>query len=277
MISVTVYKPLYAARGKIALDLSFEITKGTLAALYGNSGTGKTTLLRLIAGLTNAESLQINVDGETWNNSEQQIFIAPQKRSVGFVFQDFALFPNFTLKENILYALSPKQDRKIVSDLIESFELGSLQHLRPVNLSAGQKQRVALARAIARRPKVLLLDEPLSALDDEMRQKLQQHIAAVHRDFGLTTILVSHQVSEITNLADEVFCMEEGKITRHGTPSNIFQREKFNGQFILSGKIEAIEKAGDEFIITISNAHHSTRIVATPDEAAGLKVGQVLS
>jgi molybdate transport system ATP-binding protein len=252
MISLSVYKPLYTARGKIALDLSLEIGKGMLAALYGSSGTGKTTLLRLLAGLTNAEKLHIVVNGETWNDSDHKIFLAAQKRSIGFVFQDFALFPNFTLKENISYALAPGQDRKIVADLIDAFELGSLQHLRPAHLSAGQKQRVALARAIARRPKILLLDEPLSALDDEIRQKLQQHIAAVHRDFGLTTILVSHQVSEISNLADEVFCMEEGRITRHGAPSNIFQREKFNGQFILSGKIEAIEKAGDEFIVTIS-------------------------
>jgi molybdate transport system ATP-binding protein len=129
MIRLSVYKPLYTARGKIALDLSFEIRKGTLAALYGNSGAGKTTLLRLIAGLTNAESLHVNVDGETWNDSAQKIFSPPQKRSVGFVFQDFALFPNLTLKENILYALAPKQDRKIAGDLVDSFDLGSLQHL----------------------------------------------------------------------------------------------------------------------------------------------------
>jgi molybdate transport system ATP-binding protein len=123
----------------------------------------------------------------------------------------------------------------------------------------------------------LLLDEPLSALDDEMRKRLQQHIAAVHRDFALTTILVSHQVSEITTLAEEVFCMEDGKIIKRGAPSSIFQQEKFNGKFILSGKIETIEKLGGEFIISISNGQHLIRIVATSDEAAALKVGQVLS
>src|SRR5882724_2547345 len=163
------FKMLQTADGKLPLDLSFELNKGSILTIYGNSGAGKTTVLRILAGLTEIGSGHIEVDGEAWRNTDRKINLPARKRSVGLVFQDFALFPHLTIKENLEFALQKREDRRLVEELIELMELQQLQRSRPANLSGGQQQRVALARAIVRKPRLLLLDEPLSSLDDEMR------------------------------------------------------------------------------------------------------------
>ncbi|HEX9152494.1 MAG TPA: ATP-binding cassette domain-containing protein, partial [Flavobacterium sp.] len=187
MIQFNAYKMLQTADGKLPLDVSFTVEKGQFLSIYGNSGAGKTTILRILAGLTEAEKVAIKVENEVWDNSQKKTHLSVQKRSIGFVFQDFALFPNLTVKENLMFALQKNDTSDIVAELIELMELQSLQNSKPQNLSGGQKQRVALARAIVRKPKILLLDEPLSALDDEMRFKLQDYILKIHQHYQLTT------------------------------------------------------------------------------------------
>src|SRR3954465_13592905 len=143
MISFFAYKMLQTAEGNLPLNVSFTMEKGQLLSLYGNSGTGKTTILRLLAGLTRAEKTLIVVDDEVWDDTKKNIHVAPQKRSIGFVFQDYALFPNLSVKENIAFAVQRDSNKMITDELLELMELGQLQNNKPEKLSGGQKQRVA--------------------------------------------------------------------------------------------------------------------------------------
>ena len=222
MIRFQATKTLLTSSGRQQMDLAFELEKGRLLTLYGPSGAGKTTLLRILAGLTTITSGNISVDGETWRDTHQKIDIPTHRRSIGFVFQDFALFPHYSVRENLRYALPKGENESLMNDLIELMELGPLRDTRPSLLSGGQQQRVALARAIVRRPKLLLLDEPLSALDDDMRHRLQDYIEKIRRHYELTTLLVSHHMPEIMRLSDEVIWLDKGRIQREGSPDNVF-------------------------------------------------------
>jgi molybdate transport system ATP-binding protein len=220
--TIRATKMLHTAQGPQRLDIEFQWRQERLLAIYGPSGAGKTTLLRILAGLTPTESGLIEVEGETWLDTTRRINLATRHRSIGFVFQDFALFPHLTVRQQLEFALPDRKNKTIVTELLNLMELEELQGLRPALLSGGQQQRVALARAIARRPRLLLLDEPLSALDDDMRNKLQDYILTVHRHYKLTTLLVSHHLPEVLRLADEAIILENGKITARGDPSNLF-------------------------------------------------------
>jgi len=213
MIQAHIYKTLSTANGKMLLDIQLNIKKGQFVTLYGPSGTGKTSTLRTLAGLLSVDKGQIVVDDKIWFDSEKKINVSPQQRRIGYVFQDYALFPNMTVRKNLEFALEKDQDRSIIQELITIVELEELQHRKPETLSGGQQQRVALVRALVRKPEILLLDEPLSALDIKMRTKLQDYILKVHRKYELTTILVSHDVGEIMKMSDEIYCLENGKIS----------------------------------------------------------------
>ncbi|HWK04282.1 MAG TPA: ABC transporter ATP-binding protein [Puia sp.] len=267
-------KVLNTAHGKSTLDISFELARGRLLTIYGPSGAGKTTILRILAGLTDIDEGFIEADGEVWVDTTQKINWPARKRSVGFVFQDFALFPHLTVKENLEYAIPKGGSAKIVPELIEWMELTALRDQRPNQLSGGQQQRVALARAIARKPRILLLDEPLSALDDNMRWKLQDTIIKAHRDYNLTTILVSHHLPEIFRLSDEVICLDKGRIERRGKPSDIFLEEKISSKFKVTGEIIDIVKSDIVFIVSVLCANTVVKVIATTEEAAGLRTGQ---
>lgn len=273
MIKFYAHKTLQTADGKLPLDVSFSVEKGQFVTIYGNSGTGKTTILRILAGLTDAEKSLIEVAGDYWNNTEKRFVLPIQKRSVGFVFQDYALFPNLTVRENLAFALQKGHDKNIVNELLELMELNSLQNSKPQHLSGGQKQRVALARAIVRKPKILLLDEPLSALDDEMRFKLQDYILKAHQYYQLTTILVSHHLPEIFKLSDRVILLDKGKIIKEGTPSFVFSEEKISSKFKLTGEIIAIEKSDVIYIVSVLSGANIIKVIATDDEIKELKVG----
>jgi len=274
MIKFRAYKLLQTAEGKVPLDVSFDLEKGQLLSLYGKSGAGKTTALRILAGLTTAERSFIEVDNELWDDSENKKHIIVQKRSIGFVFQDYALFPNLTVKENLEYALQKNEDKKIINELLELMELEQLKKSKPFNLSGGQQQRVALARAIARKPKILLLDEPLSALDEEMRFKLQDYILKAHQYYKLTTILVSHHLPEIFRLADIVIHLDKGKIVKQGKPGEVFSEQKLSSKFKVTGEIIEIKKADIVYIISVLSANNIIKVIATEDEINDLKVGQ---
>ncbi len=187
--------------------LSFELQKGQILGILGPSGIGKTTAIRAIAGLEKAKGF-IEIDDEVWLN--EKINLPPQKRSVGFTFQDFALFPNMSVLENISYASSKEKALEVLKDF-------SIEHLKdkyPNKLSGGERQRVAIARAIARNPKVLLMDEPFSALDRKIKHFIQDKILEFVKAQNFYTIFIAHDVSDIIRLSNFVFVVEEGRVKK---------------------------------------------------------------
>ena len=175
----------------------------------------------MIAGLTKPDGGFIRVGNQAWYDSGAKINMKPQLRDIGFVFQDYALFPNMTVKEHLLYA-SPQKEHKYISGLLDVFHLKGLCDRKPGKLSGGQQQRLAVARALARKPRILLLDEPLSALDSDMRLALQDEIIQAHKNFHATTLLVSHDVNEVTRLSDFVYVIDNGRISNQGRPGDVF-------------------------------------------------------
>jgi len=230
VLSVQIFKKLHGASGQMDLDVKLEIQQGEFIALAGKSGSGKTTLLRILAGLEEAQG-KIDIDNEVWLEDEKAL--APQKRKIGFVFQDYALFSNMTVEQNLLYV---NKDKALAEHLLKLTELSELKKRLPNTLSGGQKQRVSLCRAMMNRPKLLLMDEPLSALDPKMRTKLQNEILQLHKEFGTTTIMVSHDPSEIFRLASRVFLLDEGKIIKEGTAKEVMMNQEG-----LQGEVLAIE------------------------------------
>jgi molybdate transport system ATP-binding protein len=222
MISINIKKHLDTAEGALEAHYELTIHDGEFLTLFGSSGAGKTTLLRMIAGLEKPNSGVIDVDGEVWFDSEHRINLPPQKRSIGFVFQDYALFPTMSVRENLLFAAENEKQRRTVDELIDLVELSQLSDRLPATLSGGQKQRVALARALVRHPKILLLDEPLSALDPAMRTKLQDELSLIHSRLGVTTLLVSHDIAETVKLSDRLASVVSGRIERICPPMEFF-------------------------------------------------------
>ncbi len=273
LITLNLHQPLLSASGKMALQVKLDIASGSFLTLYGPSGAGKTSLLRILAGLMTPEQGEIVVDGQVWLDTDRGINLPPQQRSTGFLFQDYALFSNMTVKENLSFALKKGQNKTIVRELIELMELGALRDRKPSSLSGGQQQRVALARALVQQPKLLMLDEPLSALDSTMRQKLQQHLLAVHRAYGLTTILVSHDAAEILRLSNWVVELEQGQVIGQGRPKDIFSHRSVSGKFQFIGEVVEITQEGFIFIVAILIGQELTRVVADQAEVEGLVAG----
>jgi sulfate/thiosulfate transport system ATP-binding protein len=204
-------------------DVTFTARGGAITALLGPSGSGKSTVLRMIAGLERPDAGQIWVDGE------EQTTSTPQERRLGFVFQHYALFRHMTVRQNVAFGLSvrgvarPERNGR-VNELLELVGLSGFAGRYPDQLSGGQRQRVALARALAPRPKVLLLDEPFGALDARVRQELRRWLDELHRDLGVTSLLVTHDQEEALELAGEVVVMREGCVEQIGSPDEIYNR-----------------------------------------------------
>ncbi|MGK0689301.1 MAG: ABC transporter ATP-binding protein [Aquificaceae bacterium] len=211
MIVIKVKKRLHGAEGDFWLDVELELRDGEFLVLFGPSGSGKTTLLRCVAGLERPEEGYIEVNGEVWFDSKRGINLPPQKRHVGFVFQDYALFPNMSLLENVMYGMKRKDKEKTL-ELLRKVRLEGLKDKRPNQISGGQRQRVALIRALAREPKVLLLDEPLSALDEELRAELQEELKSFQRSYNIPTLMVTHHKEEALRLADRIVRIKEGRV-----------------------------------------------------------------
>ncbi|WP_416443041.1 sulfate/molybdate ABC transporter ATP-binding protein [Leeuwenhoekiella sp. A16] len=273
MIHIDLQKTLKSAHGEMHLDIKITIEKGQFVTLYGDSGAGKTSTFRMIAGLLKADSGKISVNEKKWFDADSRINLPPQKRKVGFVFQDYALFPNMTVRQNLEYALHKNQDETIISQLIETAELGELQNRKPETLSGGQKQRVALARALVQKPEILLLDEPMSALDSKMRLKLQDYILKVHRDFNLTTILISHEIGEIFKLSEQVFVLENGIITSNGSPDTVFGHNTLSAKFRFTGEILNIQKEEVVYILTVLIGNNLVKIIAQQSEINAFNIG----
>ncbi len=266
MLKIDIQKQLQT----INLNIKLDINQYEFVALSGISGSGKTTLLRILAGLEKSNGF-ISVDNQIWVDNKK--FLSPQKRDIGFVFQDYALFPNMSVKENLLYV---NNDKKLMDKLLEITELSPLLERSPATLSGGQKQRVALCRAMMQKPKLLLLDEPLSALDITIRSKLQQEILTLHKEFKTTTILVSHDPSEIYKLASRVVVLHNGTITQDGSPAEVLLHTQGSQKFSFHGEILDIKKIDTIYLTTIAIGQQIVQIVLSKQEVSNKKIGDMV-
>jgi len=224
MIEIKLKKKLFS----FELNVDLNTNNGNFVSIFGSSGAGKTTLLRLIAGLDKPDWGYIRVDDEVWFSSKDNINVPVRLRKIGFVFQDYALFENMSVGKNIEFAIESKKDLNVVDELLELVHLKEYKNQKISLLSGGQKQRLALVRALARKPKLLLLDEPMSALDLPLRVSLQDELLLLQKKFNITSIMVSHDISEVAKLSDYVFFINNGKITKHGTPQTVFDIDANN-------------------------------------------------
>lgn len=211
---------------KLVLDrISLTIPEGSCVALLGPSGCGKTTLLNAIAGLTEIDGGKIRSDQITW--SAQGCNMVPEERNIGMVFQDFALWPHMNVFENIAFSLRLKKRssgiiKEQVADALSTVDMRGFEKHYPSQLSGGQKQRVAIARALVTKPSLLLMDEPLSSLDAQLREKMRWEIMRIVREAGITTIYVTHDQAEALSLADQVVLLNRGRIEQAGSPTQLY-------------------------------------------------------
>ncbi|HWD88709.1 MAG TPA: ATP-binding cassette domain-containing protein [Mucilaginibacter sp.] len=199
MITVDIEKKLRGYGGQQVLKISSEFPHGSITKIYGPSGAGKTTFLKIIAGLIEPEKGMIISEGNTWLDTEAGISLSPQKRKAGFVFQNYALFPNMNIRQHLEYATNDKQ---WINRLLKTGKLDTLSTHKPEYLSGGQQQRLAILRALAIKPKLLLMDEPFSALDPEMRLELIKVLRDIWKEFGMTVFIVSHDQRELDGIAE---------------------------------------------------------------------------
>lgn len=268
MIKIDIFKKLHGSDGQMNLDVNLEINEGDFIALAGLSGSGKTTLLRIFAGLEEAKG-EIKIGENYWQN--ESIFLAPQKREIGFVFQDYALFPNMNVLDNLLFV---KKDKDLAIKLLKITEMQELKNRLPNTLSGGQKQRVSLCRALMNKPKLLLMDEPLSALDPQMRVKLQQEILTLHKEFNTTTIMVSHDPSEMYRLSNRVIVLNQGLVINDGKAKDILLKTSGSQKFSFEGELLDIIKVDVIQVAIVSIGQQLVEVVISNDEAKNLNIGQ---
>lgn len=254
MIEVDVTLLRLFAEGAGDLQLQLTLATGSLTAIVGPSGAGKTTLLRLLAGLELPRRGRIAVGQTVWLDTQTGTNLPPQQRSIGYVFQDTALFPNMTVRDNIRYAARPGQPGA-VDELLHQAGLTAFASQKPAALSGGQRQRVALARALVRRPAVLLLDEPFAALDAQASQELRQMLGQLHQAWGTTTLLVSHHEADVQALATRMVRLVQGRLvadTPVAQPATSTLTERIE-------RIYYDEAAGHWVLITATLQIHAVR------------------
>ena len=268
--------------GEAVLDnISLEISKGEFITLLGSSGCGKTTTLRIIAGLEQPDA------GSVWLDGREVTGLEPNQRDVNTVFQNYALFPHMNVAENIGYGLKlkkvPKSEiRKKVSQMLELVQLEGYERRKPSELSGGQKQRVAIARALVNNPKVLLLDEPLGALDLQLRRAMQIELKHLQKKLGITFIYITHDQEEAINMSDRIAVMRDGCIEQIGTPDEIYNHPKtsyvatFVGNAnILHGVAESIQ--GENVIVKIGNDRVIVKLETSQQDTGDTRAKQYLA
>ena len=268
--------------GEAVLDnISLEISKGEFITLLGSSGCGKTTTLRIIAGLEQPDA------GSVWLDGREVTGLEPNQRDVNTVFQNYALFPHMNVAENIGYGLKlkkvPKSEiRKKVSQMLELVQLPGYEKRKPSELSGGQKQRVAIARALVNNPKVLLLDEPLGALDLQLRRAMQIELKHLQKKLGITFIYITHDQEEAINMSDRIAVMRDGRIEQIGTPDEIYNHPKtsyvatFVGNAnILHGVAESIQ--GENAIVKIGNDRVIVKLETSQQDTGDTRAKQYLA
>ena len=268
--------------GEAVLDnISLEISKGEFITLLGSSGCGKTTTLRIIAGLEQPDA------GSVWLDGREVTGLEPNQRDVNTVFQNYALFPHMNVAENIGYGLklkkvSKSEIRKKVSQMLELVQLEGYEKRKPSELSGGQKQRVAIARALVNNPKVLLLDEPLGALDLQLRRAMQIELKHLQKKLGITFIYITHDQEEAINMSDRIAVMKDGRIEQIGTPDEIYNHPKtsyvatFVGNAnILHGVAESIQ--GENAIVKIGNDRVIVKLETSQQDTGDTRAKQYLA
>lgn len=268
--------------GEAVLDnISLEISKGEFITLLGSSGCGKTTTLRIIAGLEQPDA------GSVWLDGREVTGLEPNQRDVNTVFQNYALFPHMNVAENIGYGLKlkkvPKSEiKKKVSQMLELVQLEGYEKRKPSELSGGQKQRVAIARALVNNPKVLLLDEPLGALDLQLRRAMQIELKHLQKKLGITFIYITHDQEEAINMSDRIAVMKDGRIEQIGTPDEIYNHPKtsyvatFVGNAnILHGVAENIQ--GENAIVKIGNDRVIVKLETSQQDTGDTRAKQYLA
>ena len=268
--------------GEAVLDnISLEISKGEFITLLGSSGCGKTTTLRIIAGLEQPDA------GSVWLDGREVTGLEPNQRDVNTVFQNYALFPHMNVAENIGYGLKlkkvPKSEiRKKVSQMLELVQLEGYEKRKPSELSGGQKQRVAIARALVNNPKVLLLDEPLGALDLQLRRAMQIELKHLQKKLGITFIYITHDQEEAINMSDRIAVMRDGCIEQIGTPDEIYNHPKtsyvatFVGNAnILHGVAESVQ--GENVIVKIGNDRVIVKLETSQQDTGDTRAKQYLA
>ncbi|EAJ2132569.1 sulfate/molybdate ABC transporter ATP-binding protein, partial [Campylobacter coli] len=263
MIKIDIKLPINTAKDKKQLELNTCLKANEITAIFGESGAGKTTLLKIIAGLIKPEFGRIEVGDELWFDTQKNVNLAIQKRKIGFVFQDYALFPNMSVKENISYAATSKQKAE---ELLSLMNLENLAKIYPKNLSGGQAQRVALARALAREPQILLLDEPLSALDFKMRSFLQDELVKILQHFKITTLLVSHDLAEIYKLSHRILELSDGKIIKDARTNEFFTSSNLSAKLRLSATLLEMKKSDILVIFTLLLNQDIVKITLSEEE-----------
>ncbi|HEG5434432.1 TPA: sulfate/molybdate ABC transporter ATP-binding protein [Campylobacter coli] len=263
MIKIDIKLSINTAKGKKQLELNTCLKANEITAIFGESGAGKTTLLKIIAGLIKPEFGRIEVGDELWFDTQKNVNLAIQKRKIGFVFQDYALFPNMSVKENISYAATSKQKAE---ELLSLMNLENLAKIYPKNLSGGQAQRVALARALAREPQILLLDESLSALDFKMRSFLQDELVKILQHFKITTLLVSHDLAEIYKLSHRILELSDGKIIKDARTNEFFTSSNLSAKLRLSATLLEMKKSDILVIFTLLLNQDIVKITLSEEE-----------
>ena len=252
------------ARFRLSAHFRMTLNPAAVMILFGPSGSGKTTLLRCLAGLARPDRGSIVFNGQSWFDSEASKHVEPQNRQVGYTFQEYALFPTHTVAGNIGYglsALSAQERARRIDEALDLLQLEDLAQMKPNRLSGGQQQRVALARAIARRPALLLLDEPLSALDVPTRVKLRGELRDLLRRLAIPSIVVTHDWEEALALGDEMVVLNDGNVLQQGTPQHIFNLPK---------DVEVAKIVGMETVIPGRIAQATDGLVMV--EAGGVKL-----
>ena len=274
MVVASLKKRLEGTDGPFLLETDVAIVCGGITAIAGPSGSGKTTFLRMLSGLTSPDGGRLEVDGEIWyqgkTGKKPQINLKPQQRGVGVVFQGYALFPHLSVLGNLLYA---SRDRDMAEKLLNMVGLQQLKHVRPSNLSGGQKQRVALARALMQRPRILLLDEPLSALDESMKAFLQDELLKINHDLGVTILIVTHDSSEMYKLCDRVLLFEKGRIVADTSPRKLFVERETTQKFAFKGEVLEIRAVDAVYIAVVAIGNNLVEVVIDLDEKENLQAG----
>ncbi|CAG9203852.1 Spermidine/putrescine import ATP-binding protein PotA [Burkholderia gladioli] len=230
-------------------DVSLDVAPGEFVSLLGPSGSGKTTLLGILGGFVQPTS------GSVWVGDRDITFVQPHKRNIGIVFQNYALFPHMTVGENVAFALRARREPKAgwarrVADALAMVELGGYEHRRIASLSGGQRQRVALARAMVFEPQLILMDEPLSALDKQLRETMQIELRRLHRRLGATIIYVTHDQREALTMSDRVAVLRNGKLVQIDTPERLYDRpcNAFVASFIGEATLLPVTRAGTDMV-----------------------------
>ena len=277
MLKFCLKHTIKGIEGPINLDFDIMLSQGEISAIFGESGAGKTTLLRILAGLITPQKGFIRVGNEIWLDLKKGINLSPQKRSLGFVFQDYALFPNMSVRENLAYAT---QNQRKIDELLELIGLKELANSRPKELSGGQAQRVALARALAKEPKILLLDEPLSALDFKMRSHLQEELLKILKHFKTTALLVSHDLAEIYRLSARVLQLSGGKIIKDLPTKQFFTHHNLSAKLRLNAILLEINQSDILVVLTLLLGQDIVKITLSEEEFikeySEIKIGDTL-